>query len=101
MATVRGVVNFRVKPGRYADLFEDLKAVKNVIDRLGASLVVNRQILGQETGNIFVVIGYADYAAYAEAASDRELSGIIRAMLNNPNPPWDGLTTTLNEEVAI
>ena len=35
MATVRGVVNFRVKPGRYDDLFKGIKAVKTVIEKIG------------------------------------------------------------------
>ncbi len=101
MATVRGVVNFRVKPGRYADLFEGIKAVKKIIVRLGATLVVNQQTVGPEAGNIVVVIVYADYAAYAKAASDPELSGLIDMMRNNPDPAWEGLTVALNEEVTL
>ena len=101
MATVRGVVNFRVKPGRYADLFEGIKTVKKNIQRLGANLVVNRQVIGPETGNVIVVVVYADYAAYAKAASDPELSGLIDTMRNNPNPAWDTITVSLNEEVAL
>jgi hypothetical protein len=101
MATVRGVVNFRVKPGKYGDLFEGLKAVKKIIERLGATVVVNRQVVGHETGNIFAVFVYKDYAAYAKAASDPELSGLIDTMRNNPNPPWDAITVALNEEVAL
>ena len=96
MATVRVVVNFRVKPGRYADLFEG----KNV-QRLGATLVVNRQDFGPEAGNIIVVVAYADYAAFAKASSDPELSGLIDTMRNNSNPAWEGLTVALNEEVAL
>ncbi|MGO9266934.1 MAG: hypothetical protein ACLQBA_18980 [Candidatus Binataceae bacterium] len=101
MATVRGVVNFKVKPGRYADLFEGIKAVKKNIVRLGATLVVSRQAIGPEAGNILVVIVYQDYAAYAKAASDSELQGLIDQMRGNPNPAWEGLTVSLNEEVTI
>jgi hypothetical protein len=101
MATIRGVVNFRVKPGRYSDLFEGIKAVKKVIERLGATLVVNRQTIGPEPGNIFVVIAYQDYAAYAKAASDPEGAALIDAMRNNPDPAWEELTITLNEEVTL
>jgi hypothetical protein len=90
VATVRTVVNFRVEPSRYADLFEGVKAVKKIIQRLGATLVVNRQYTGPETGNII-----------AKAASDPELSGLIDTMRNNPNPAWEGLTVALNEEVAL
>ena len=101
MATVRVVLNFRVKPGRYTDLFEGIKAVKKVIEKLGASLIVNRQAVGPETGNIFVVIAYADYAAYAKATSHPELSALVDAARNNPDPAWEGITITLNEEVEI
>jgi hypothetical protein len=69
--------------------------------RLGASLVVNRQTVGPEVGNIFVVIVYADYAAYAKAVSDPEFSGLVDAVRNNPDPAFEGLTIALNEEVAI
>jgi hypothetical protein len=101
MATVRGVVNFRVKPGRYADLYEGLKTVKKIVGRLGANLVVNRQTVGPEVGNIFAVIQYENWAAYAKAASDSELQGLIDQMRNNANPSWETLTVTLNEEVAL
>ena len=101
MATVRGVVNFRVKPGRYAELFEGIKAVKKVIEKLGATVIVNRQQIGPEVGNVFVVVAYSDYAAYAKVASHPEFSGLIEAMRNNHNPAWESITTTLNEEVEI
>jgi hypothetical protein len=101
MATVRVVVNFRVKPGRYADLFEGIRAVKKTIERLGANMVVNRQAVGPETGNIFVVVMYESWAAYAKAQSDPEFQGLIDTMRNNANPPWEAITASLNEEVAL
>ena len=101
MATVRAVVNFRVKPGRYADLYEGLKAVKKIVGRLGANLVVNRQTVGPEVGNIIAVVQYENWAAYAKAASDSELQGLIETMRNNPNPAWEALTVGLVEEVAL
>ncbi len=101
MATVRGVVNFRVKPGRYNDLFEGIKGVKKIVERLGSNLIVNRVAVGAEVGNIIVVVQYADFAAYAKAASDPELQRLIDAMRNNANPAWESLTTTLVEEVPL
>jgi hypothetical protein len=41
MAAVHGVVTFRVKPGRYADLFEVLKVVKKIGERLGVTVIVS------------------------------------------------------------
>ncbi|HLW72198.1 MAG TPA: hypothetical protein VKS22_16430 [Candidatus Binataceae bacterium] len=101
MATVRGVVNFRVKPGRYADLYEGLKAVKKLIEGLGAAFVVSRQVIGSESGNVIVVAVYKDYAGYAKVASDAAFSELINTMINNPNPAWEGYTVSLNEEVAL
>jgi hypothetical protein len=101
MATVRGVVNFRVKPGRYADLFEALKAGKNLLERLGAHVVVNRVAVGVEVGNVVAVAQYADWAAYAKAVSDPEWQKFLEATENNPNPPWESLTTSIVEEVAL
>jgi hypothetical protein len=101
MATVRGVVNFRVKPGRYTELFNGVKAVKAVVEKLGAKMIVNRQQIGPEVGNIFVVVAYPDYATYAKVAADPEFAGLIDSMRNNRDPAWEGITVTLNEEVEI
>jgi hypothetical protein len=101
MATVRGVINFRVKPGRYADLFEGIRAVKKIIERLGATLVVSRQTVGPEAGHVIAVAVYENWAAYAKAASDPELQGLIETMRNNANPAWEALTAALLEEVAL
>jgi hypothetical protein len=101
MATVRGVVNFRVKPGRYDDLFEGLRGVKKIVERLGSNLTVNRVAVGAEVGHVIAVVQYEDFAAYARAASDAELQRLIDGMRNNSNPAWESLTTTLVEEVPL
>jgi hypothetical protein len=101
MATVRLVVNFRVKPGRYADLFEGLKAVKKNVERLGSKFYVNRVAVGNDVGNLVAVGQHADFAAYAKAASDAELAKLIETMRNNPDPPWESVTTSLVEEVPL
>lgn len=101
MATVRGVVNFSVKPGRYNDLFEGIRGVKKIVERLGANLTLNRVAVGAEVGHIIAVVQYENFAAHAKAASDSELQGLIDSMRNNPNPPWESLTTALVEEVAL
>jgi hypothetical protein len=101
MATVRLVVNFRVKPGRYADLFEGLRAVKKNVERLGSKFYVNRVAVGNDVGNLVAVGQHADFAAYAKAASDAELAKLIETMRNNPDPPWESVTTSLVEEVPL
>lgn len=101
MATIRGVVNIRVKPGRYAELFEALKAAKQLLERLGAKPIVNRVAVGGELGNVIAVAEYADWAAYAKAASDPELNKLIDMMRNNPDPPWESLTASIVEEVPL
>jgi len=101
MATVRLVVNFRVKPGRYADLLEGLKVVKKNIERLGSKFYVNRVAVGNDVGNIIAVGQHDDFAAYAKAASDAELAKLIDAMRSNPNPPWESVTTALVEELPM
>lgn len=101
MAAVRGVINFRVKPGRYNDLFEGLRGVKKIVARLGANMILNRVAVGSEVGHIIAVVQYENFAAYAKAASDPELQGLIDSMRNSSNPPWESLTTALVEEVAL
>jgi antibiotic biosynthesis monooxygenase (ABM) superfamily enzyme len=101
VATVRLVINCRVKPGRYADFLEGQKAFKKVAARLGANLVVSRQVAGPESGNVVVVVVFEDWAAYAKTQSDPELQGLLDAMRNNRDPAFDGYTASLNEEVAL
>jgi hypothetical protein len=101
MATVRGVVNFNVKPGRYDELFEGLKGFKEIIEGLGSTLTVNRVVIGAEPTHIIAVVQYADYAAYAKAASHSELRALIDSMRNNSDPPWESLTIMLVEEVLL
>ena len=101
MAAVHGVVTFRVKPGRYADLFGAIKVVKKMVERLGSSVIVSRQTIGPESGNVSVVFIYADYAAYAKAATDPELAGFLEAARNDSNPAYDQITVSLGEEVTI
>ena len=101
MQAIRLVANYRVKPGRYTDLFEGMKAFKKVAGRLGASLVVNRQVAGPETGSVFVVAQFENWAAYAKTASDPELQGLIDAMRNNRDSAYETVTVSLNEEVGI
>jgi len=101
MATVRLVVNFRVKPGRYVELLEGLKVVKKSFERLGSKFYVNRVAVGNDVGHLIAVGQHADFAAYAKAASDAELVQLVETMRNNPNPPWESLTTSLVEEVPL
>ena len=101
MATVRGVVNFRVKPGRYADLFAALKAGKSLLERLGEQVVYYRVAVGGEVGDVVAVGQYADWAAHAKAVSDPEWQKFVEATQNNPNPPWESLRTSIVEEVTL
>ena len=90
-----------VKPGRYTDLLEGLKAVKKKPRASGLERLVNRVAVGNDVGHLIAVGQHADFAAYAKAASDAELIILVEAMRNNPNPPWESLTTSLVEEVSL
>ncbi len=101
MAAVRVVVNFRVKPGKYADLFEGLKAVKKTVERLGATVVVTRQAFGPEAGNIVLVAQHASWDAFSKVTADPEFARLLETMRNNPNPAWESVTPVLYEEVTL
>jgi hypothetical protein len=101
MAAVRLVVNFAVKPGRYNDLFEGLRALKKVVERLGASFVVNRVRVGAEPTHIIAVGVWSDLTAWAKGATDSELTGLLDSMRGNANPSWDSFTVMLLEEVPL
>ena len=101
MAAVRLVVNFNVKPGRYNDLFGGLKTLKKVVERLGSSFVVNRVRVGAEPTHVIAVGVWPDLAAWAKGATDSELTGLLESMRGDSNPPWESLTVSLLEEVAL
>jgi|SRR5215471_1087655 len=101
MAEVHAIAIFRVKPGRYADLFEALRPGKKALERAGANVTVVRQEIGAETGSVVVVSRYPDWNAWMKARADQEFTRVREATRNNPNPPFDSLTTAVFEEVAL
>ena len=101
MATVRVVVNFRVKPGKEAELLEGLKSVKQHHQRLGAGFMVVRQAFGPETGNIVAVGQYADWAGFAKLHSDPEFAQLLQGWRGNASLPWDSVVASVNEEIAL
>ena len=101
MATIRAVVNFRVRAGREADLLEAAKAVKKHVERLGGRLFVVRQFAGPESGNIVAVSEYSDWNQFARAAGDREWAQFLDNVRRDANPPWESLMVSLSEELAL
>jgi hypothetical protein len=101
MATVRTVVNFRVKAGNEAKLLEALRGAKKHFDRLGATFFVVRQVAGPESGNIVAVGQYSDWNHFAKAQSDREVAQFLETVRKDTNPPWDSFTVSISEEVAL
>lgn len=101
MAEVHAVAIFRVKPGRYSDLFEALRPAKKALERSGATVTVVRQEIGPETGSVVVVSRYPDWNAWVKARADQEFTRARDAMRSSPNPPFDSITTALFEEVAL
>jgi hypothetical protein len=101
MAEVHAIAILRVKPGRYADLFEAIRPGKRALERAGATVSVVRQEIGAETGSVVVVSRYSDWNAWLKARVDQEFTRAREAMRNNPNPPFDSITTAVFEEVAL
>jgi hypothetical protein len=101
MATIRVVVNFRVRAGREPDLLEAGKTVKKLLDSLGVTLFIVRQVAGPETGNIIAVQQYSDWTHFAKVQSDREIAQFVERMRQDTNPPWESFTVSISEEVAL
>jgi len=47
---VLNVVGFHVRPGKYGELFDGLKSLKELAERKGATVRVFRQIAGPQVG---------------------------------------------------
>jgi len=101
MAAIRLVVNFRVKPGRYTDLFEAARAFKKMVERFGGNYLVGRVTTGPDTGNILVVQVWPNWTTFDKARSDPETEKLLEATYNNPNPPYESFTTTVVEAVEL
>ena len=101
MAAIRLVVNFRVKPGRYTDLFEAARPFKKMVERFGGNFLVGRITTGNETGNIVAVHTYPSWTAFDKANLDLETQKLLEATYNNPNPPYESFTVTVVEEIAL
>ena len=101
MASIRVVANFRVKAGREAKLLEALRAAKKHNDRLGANFFVVRQVAGPEVDHIVAVIQYSDWNHYAKGASDPEVAQFLENVRRDTDPPWESLTVSISEEVAL
>lgn len=98
---MHAIAIFRVKPGRYADLYEGLRPGKKALERAGATVSVVRQEIGAETGSVVVVSRYPDWNTWMKARADQEFTRAREAIRNNPNPPFDSITTAVFEEVAL
>ena len=101
MATIRAVVNFRVKAGKEADLLEAAKTVKKHVERLGGTFFIVRQFAGPESGNIVAVSQYSDWSQFAKAAGDREWAQFLDNVRRDTNPPWESLTVSISEEITL
>ena len=101
MATIRTVVNFRVKAGREANLLEAARAFKKHVERLGATFFVVRQVAGPESGNIVAVTQYSDWNHFAKASSDPEAAKFLEGIRRDTDLPWEGLAVSISEEVAL
>jgi len=44
---------------------------------------------------------YPSWTAFDKANSDPETQKLLEATYNNPNPPYESLTVTVIEEVAL
>jgi hypothetical protein len=101
MATIRVVANFRVKAGREANLLEAARAFKKHVERLGGTFFVVRQVFGPEPDHIVGVSQYSDWNQFAKSSSDREISQFLENTRRDTNPPWESLTVSISEEVAL
>ena len=101
MATIREVVNFRLKAGKEPDLLEAAKTIKKHFDRLGVTLFVVRQVAGPESGNIIGVEQYSDWNHFAKVRSDPEIAQFLDRLRRDANPPWESFTVSISEEVAL
>jgi hypothetical protein len=101
MAAVRAVINFKVKAGRLADLFEGLRTVKKTVERLGANVAVNRQAFGPEPDSIVMVVQWASWDALSKARGDSEFERLLETMRSNPNPAFESVARALYEEVTL
>jgi hypothetical protein len=99
--TVTSVVAFHVRAGKEGQLLEAIKTVKKIIERVGGTVKVNRQVFGPQPGDVVVVAEYADWSGLAKLRSDADFQQFVEKMRNNPDLPADFVLTAVFEEVTV
>ncbi len=94
------VVDFKVKPGREAELLEGVKNLKRVGQRLGAQVRTSRARVG-DPARIVVVAEWPSITAWGTGQADPELRALADGMRNNANPPWEKVEVAMLEEVPL
>ena len=98
---VFNVVGFHVRAGKYGELFDGLKGLKELAERKGATVRVLRQIAGPQVGDVAFVLEHADWGQWGKTRSDPEVQQALERRRSDPNPPADLTGATLWEEVAV
>ena len=99
--TVRSVVVFHPRPGKDGQLLEAIKTVKKIIERNGGTLMVTRQVIGPQPGDVVAVAQYDDWNGFGKVRSDSELQQLLERMRNNPDPPADVVASAAYEEIEL
>jgi hypothetical protein len=98
---VFNVAGFHVRPGKYAELFDGLKSLKELAERKGATVRVLRQIAGPQLGDVALVLEHADWGEWAKGRSDPEVQQALERRRSDPNPPADLTAAAMWEEVLL
>ena len=101
MAAVSAVLSFRPRDGRLGEQLENLKAVKQLVERAGGTFRVHRQLFGPQANTLVAVSEYKDWNSFGKLRSDLEFQKLVDRIRSSANPAADIVSGQLYEELPV
>jgi hypothetical protein len=96
---ISAVVTFRVRDGGLGEQLENLKAVRQLVERGGGTFRVHQQLFGGQANTLVAVSEYKDWNSFAKVRSDPEFSQLLKRIRTSPKPAADLIGAELYEEL--
>jgi hypothetical protein len=98
---VSAVITFRARDGRLGEQLENLKAIKRLVERVGGTFSVHRQVFGAQANTVIAVSEYKDWSGFAKLRSDSEFLQLVDRIRSGPNPAADVIGADLYEDLPV
>lgn len=98
---ISAAITFRARDGRLGEQLENLKAIKRLVEGVGGTFRVHRQLFGAQINTLIAVSEYKDWNGFAKVRSDSEFLKAIERIRSSANPAADIIAGELYEEIPV